>query len=125
MRRDRAALGIRGENLAAGHLESLGYEIVERNYRCAHGEIDMVAREAGDLVFVEVKTRSGGGAFASPSEAVDSRKRRKLALAGECYLIERDLAEVDCRFDVVEVYLRAGRPATVEVIKGAFSADGG
>ena len=120
---DRAALGRRGEWRAVRHLESLGYEIIERNYRCRHGEIDIVAREAGDLVFVEVKTRRSKS-FGCPSESVDSRKQRKLISSGRQYLIERDLGEIDCRFDVAEVYFLDGQPVKVEVIKGAFSADG-
>ena len=118
----RAALGARGEERAAQHLESLGYEIVERNYRCRHGEIDIIAREKGDLVFVEVKTRRNNS-FGYPSEAVDSRKRNKLALSGEQYLIDRDLGEIDCRFDVAEVYFIDGRPVSVDILTGAFSAD--
>lgn len=119
---DRAALGNRGEGLAVRHLESLGCEIVERNYRCKHGEIDIIARDGSDLVFVEVKTRRNTS-FGYPSEAVDSRKQRKLILSAEHFLTERNLGEIDCRFDIAEVYFIDGRPKTVEMIKGAFSAD--
>ena len=119
---DRAALGARGERLAAQHLESLGYKVVERNYRCPYGEIDIVASEGGDLVFVEVKTRRNQS-FGCPSEGVDFRKQQKLVLSGEHYLMEREIGEVNCRFDVAEVYFLDGRPVTIEIIKGAFSAD--
>ena len=122
MRTSASALGARGEERAAKHLESLGYTIVERNYRCRHGEIDIIARENGDLVFVEVKSRRNTS-FGYPSEAVDSRKQRKLALSGEQYLIDRDLGEIDCRFDIAEVYFINGSPVKVEVVRGAFSAD--
>ncbi len=117
-----SALGRNGEDRAARHLESQGYTVVERNYRCMGGEIDIVAREGGDLVFVEVKTRRSDTDCAA-SEAVDLRKRRKIVRAAFSYLNERGLGETDCRFDVVEVYFVNGRPVTVEVIKGAFSAE--
>ena len=63
------ALGRRGEAIAARHLEAAGLVIVERNWRCTHGEIDIVARDGGDLVFVEVKTRSSVE-YGHPLEAI-------------------------------------------------------
>lgn len=117
----RTALGNRGEERAVRHLQSLGYEIVERNYRCKSGEIDIVARDGGDLVFVEVKSRRSIRA-GYPSEAVDSRKQRKMVLAAESYIAERDLGDADCRFDIVEVYFTVGSPVRLEVIKHAFWA---
>jgi putative endonuclease len=116
---DKATLGARGEQLTAEHLLSIGYTIVERNYRCSFGEIDIVARDGDALVFVEVKTRRGV-AFGYPSEAVDARKQRKLIASAYQYLVERDLGEIDCRFDVAEVYFERNRPVRVELIQGAF-----
>lgn len=95
---------------------------MERNYRCRGGEIDIIARDGGDLVFVEVKTRRSD-IDSSASEAVDSRKRSKIVRSAVEYLCERDLGEIGCRFDVAEVYLVNGKPVTVEIIKGAFSAE--
>lgn len=118
----RAALGRRGEGRAVRYLESLGYEIVERNYRCRHGEIDVIARDGGDLAFVEVKTRRTDE-DGCPSAAVDLRKRRRIVLSAWNYLQEKDLGEIDCRFDVAEVYFVDGRRVRVDLIKGAFSAD--
>lgn len=118
---DKAALGNKGEQLAAERLESLGYSIVERNYRSKHGEVDIIARDAEDLVFVEVKSRRSNSC-GYPSEAVDSRKQTKLIRTAQRYLIERELGEIDSRFDVVEVYFTNGKPIQIEVIKGAFSA---
>lgn len=117
-------LGRNGEDRAARYLESQGYEIVERNYHCRGGEIDIIAREAGDLVFVEVKTRRSADDSAA-SEAVDARKRAKIVKSAWSYLSDRGLGEVGCRFDVAEVYFINGKPVTVEVIKGAFSAEEG
>ena len=119
-----SALGRNGEDRAARHLEAHGYEIVERNYHCRCGEIDIIAREAGDLVFVEVKTRRSATASAA-SEAVDVRKRTKIVKAAWSYLSARGIGEIGCRFDVAEVYFINGKPVTVEVIKGAFSAEEG
>ncbi len=86
------------------------------------GEIDIVARDGGDLVFVEVKTRRSDTDSAA-SEAVGFRKRGRIVRTALNYLDERGLGEVGCRFDVAEVYFVNGRPVTVEVIKGAFSAE--
>lgn len=118
----RSALGNLGEERVAKFLETKGYEIVERNYRCPAGEIDIIAKDGSDLVFLEVKTRRNN-LQGCPSEAVDSRKRTKLILSGEHYLTERNLGETDCRFDVAEVYFTNGQPVRIEIIKGAFSAD--
>lgn len=120
----RSALGRNGEDRAARHLESLGYQVVERNYRCREGEIDIVTREGGDLAFVEVKSRRSDVDSAA-SEAVTRRKRSRIVKAALAYLSERSLGEVGCRFDVAEVYFVNGKPVTVAVIKGAFSADDG
>ncbi len=119
---DRAKLGALGEERAVRHIESLGYVTIERNYRCPYGEIDIVARDGGDLVFVEVKTRRSTS-FGFPSEAVDSRKQQKLILSAQSYLEARELGEISCRFDVAEVYVQNGAPVRVEIIKGAFSSD--
>ncbi|GAB3489409.1 hypothetical protein GCM10027440_36710 [Nocardiopsis coralliicola] len=75
--RSRAALGRYGEDLAAAHLARAGLRILDRNWRCAGGEIDILARSGGTLVVVEVKTRTGR-AYGTPLEAVDRRKRRRL-----------------------------------------------
>lgn len=122
MGNSRLSLGARGEERCAAYLESIGYEIVEKNFRCKSGEIDIVAREGGDVVFVEVKTRRSKYAGCA-SEAVNRDKRRKLFSAAEVYLAEREIGEVNCRFDVAEVYFADGSPVSVELIKGAFSGE--
>lgn len=118
----RSALGQHGEDRAVRYLESKGYTIIERNYHCRHGEIDIIAHDGGDLVFVEVKTRRSDTDSAA-SEAVGVRKRSRIVHTAINYLSERRLGEIDCRFDVAEVYFVNGRPVTVEIIKGAFSAE--
>ncbi len=74
---DKDVLGRAGEDRAARHLESLGYSVLDRNWRCRDGEIDIVVARDGELVVVEVKTRRSDG-YGHPLEAVDERKRRRL-----------------------------------------------
>ena len=94
-------MGDFGECAAAEYLADKGYEILERNFRAAHGEIDIVARKNGFLIFVEVKTRSSEK-FGFPSEAVDYSKRKHLKLAAEEYY-RKNPNELEIRFDVIEV----------------------
>ncbi|MDH7481641.1 MAG: YraN family protein [Armatimonadota bacterium] len=118
----RSALGRAGEERAIRHLESIGYKVVERNFRCSSGEIDAIAYDGSDLVFIEVKARRGTS-FGYPSEAVDSLKQAKLIRSAEIYLADRNLGEVGARFDIVEVYFEKGKLVRIEVIKGAFMED--
>jgi putative endonuclease len=74
----RRRLGDLGEDLAAEHLRWLGYEVLDRNFRCRRGEIDLVCRRRGEVSLVEVKTRAGGG-HGTPFEAVDEHKQRAMA----------------------------------------------
>jgi putative endonuclease len=117
----RHALGKRGEDEAARYLQKLGYEIVGRNIRTRLGELDLIARDRGVLVFVEVKTRSSGE-FAAPELSVDGRKRRKLYDLALAYL--SNLGEpADCRFDVLGIILRPrGQPA-IRHIQDAFRVE--
>lgn len=119
---DHLALGARGEALAAQYLQRAGYRILVRNYRCRYGEIDLVAEEGGNLVFIEVKTRSGAG-FGHPLEAVDRRKRGQLTRAARRYLEENGAGERFCRFDVVAISL-AGEPR-LELVRNAFELEEG
>ena len=122
MTRSSKEAGDQGEALAAKHLRRAGYRIIERNYRCGLGEIDIVARQGRCLVFVEVKARRGTG-FGSPLDAVDRRKRAKLARLAHAYLAEHRLTEVSVRFDVVGVRLDV-EPVEVEVVANAFDVEG-
>ncbi|MBU2262867.1 MAG: YraN family protein, partial [Proteobacteria bacterium] len=82
--------GKTGEELAAAYLAEAGYRILERNYRCLFGEIDIVAQEGETLVFVEVKSRSSG-AYGDPQLAVGRRKQQKISRISVHYLAERRL----------------------------------
>lgn len=103
----RRQLGQWGESVAAYHLEALGWQIVARNWRCARGEIDLVAQAGEILVFVEVKTRRGR-ALGTPEEGVTPAKGRKLLELAQIYLYKHELADVDWRIDVVAVELDSG-----------------
>ena len=118
-------VGDRGEALAAAYLEAQGYRILERNYRFQRSEVDLVCFEpaadyeqGGDLVFVEVKTRTGTG-FGRPEEAVTDDKKRHLLRAAEAYLHENRMDGAPCRFDVVSVLLDEA-PPRIEHFKDAF-----
>jgi len=112
-------LGERGEEAAARHLQSLGFVILERRYRTRVGEIDLVAMDGDTLVFVEVKARSSL-ACGRPAEAVDGRKRGRIARAASLYLARRGAGEAACRFDVVEVLIEPGLSPRVRLTRNAF-----
>ena len=119
----RKRLGNAGERLAAQYLQRAGYVVREMNYRCQAGEIDIVAEEAGDLVFVEVKTRRGL-AYGLPEEAITPAKRRKLIAAAQTYLDAEGQAHASWRVDVVAVALtQAGNVQEVRIHRHAISAD--
>lgn len=114
-------LGRRGEEEAARYLASLGFRILERRFRTAAGEIDIVAREAGTLVFVEVKARSSIS-YGRPAEAVGRRKRARLLRAASLYLLGHGGQDQLCRFDVVEVLKTAAGGLRARLIRDAFQA---
>ncbi len=102
----RRRLGNWGEGVAAIQLEAEGYAIVARNWRCAVGEIDIVARDGETLVFVEVKTRRGR-AYGAPEEALTPRKAQKLLQLGAQYVYEQALGDINWRIDLVAIELDA------------------
>jgi len=108
------AEGARAEDLCAALLRSAGLVLVERNWRCRHGEIDLIAEERGMLVFAEVRMRSGPG-FGGAGESVTAAKRQRLLAAARLYLARR--AETLCRFDV---FLVDGATTNVQWIRDAF-----
>ncbi len=118
MTRERISLGRKGEELAIARLKSLNYKILERNFKCSLGEIDIIARESSTLVFVEVKTRATKD-FGGPAAAVNERKQRQLSKVALTYITQKKLANVAARFDVVAVELTPHFP-TIEVIRDAF-----
>ena len=119
----RTVLGTAGEQLAAAHLQRLGYRILERNHRTLRGELDLIAHADRTLVFVEVKTRRRSARAGSPFEAVGPRKQaqvRRMAAAWLARVHDRPHAE-DLRFDVIGVTVDgAGALIALEHREGVF-----
>ena len=117
-------VGREGEAEAAKLLRRSGYRVLARNYRCRHGEIDIVAFEGGEYVFVEVKTRRTDG-MGSALDAVTPAKQRRIARVAEQYLAERGIEDRPCRFDVVAMSDGSGdgngSGSSGEIVRGAFS----
>lgn len=113
----RKALGQYGEDIAADFLVAAGMEIIERNYRCPHGEIDIVARDEGTLVVCEVKTRRGRQ-YGSPLESVTPQKAKRLRRLLGYWLEHHDVPHVGVRIDVVGIVVPAKGRAQVERVQG-------
>lgn len=110
--------GVRGEDLATACLKKEGYRIIERNYRCRHGEIDIIAMDKEDVIFIEVKGRTSD-TFGSPEEAIGPAKQKKISKVALRYLQERGLADHSARFDVVAIrFMPQGD--LVRLIRNAF-----
>ncbi|MBC7326888.1 YraN family protein [bacterium] len=92
-----------GEEIARQFLLSLGYEIITSNFRTRIGEIDIIAKDKGDFVFVEVKMREDVDKWGLPAEAVTSKKREKMKEVALLYLQKQGVGEAGMRFEVVEV----------------------
>ena len=116
---NRKSLGDRGEEIAALHLKECGYKILTRNYRKNFGEIDIIAREADCLVFIEVKTRRTTS-HGHPFEAVNLRKQKQISKVAQCYLAEKNLFDSPARFDVVSVIISDKSREKVEILPNAF-----
>ncbi len=116
----RRRLGAAGESLALEHLRSRGYELVEANWRCRYGELDLVMRQGETVVFVEVRTRRGEAA-GSPEESLTRAKLERLGSLAQLWLSERceDGAEPDWRIDVVAVHISSsGRLLEINHLEG-------
>lgn len=103
----RHEIGKIGEDLATKYLENLGYTIIERNFVAKQGEIDIIAKDKEELVFIEVKTRTNT-LYGKPIDAVNEIKQKHLISTTKYYLYSKHLENEFVRLDVVEVYLREG-----------------
>jgi putative endonuclease len=117
MRTDRQRIGAAAEDLAASYLERQGLSIVERNYRCRGGEIDLIARDGETLVFVEVRLR-GSAAYGGAAASIDAHKQRRVLHAARHYLARR--GEQSCRCDAVLLDRLDGE--AIEWIRNAFES---
>lgn len=113
--------GRKGEQLAASYLKRKGYAIIANNYRRAHGEVDIIAKDGETLVFVEVKSRKNR-AFGNPIDAVNPVKQKRLQFMARQYMAERELCHVNVRFDIVEILWGDTAKQTVKIhhVKNAF-----
>lgn len=114
----KQTLGKEGEQIAEAFLRKKGYRLVERNYRCPVGELDLVFLDRRVLVFVEVKTRTDDR-FGAPLESVHPRKQQKMIKAALFFLSQHRLHHREARFDVVGISLKGGE-RVVEHIENAF-----
>lgn len=116
---DRAEMGKRGEDAAAAYLERVGMTVEVRNWRCAFGEIDIVARDGADLVLCEVKTRRSESA-GSAEEAVSAAKRKRLVRLAEAYASATSRVAGRTRFDVIAIRVLANERALLRHYRNAF-----
>lgn len=107
-----------GEDIALRFLEGKGYRIIDRNFRYDRGEIDIIAQDGTDLVFVEVKYRETE-AFGSPEESITPFKEEQLKKVAEGYLLEHNLEDQACRFDVVAITVVDGKPR-IRILQNAI-----
>lgn len=94
-----------GEEIASKYIISKGGKVIERNYRTKIGEVDLIAKLNGELVFVEVKSRSNIN-YGYPSESVNYKKKRKIINVAKYYILDNSLDNLSIRFDVIEIYLK-------------------
>lgn len=106
-----------GEELAVNYLIGKGYEILERNWRNIHKEIDIIAKDGKELVIVEVKTRQTDE-YGNPDIAVTKKKQRMLIAAANAYVFQNKL-DIDIRFDIISIIFKDGKPV-IEHIEDAF-----
>ena len=119
-RERRDPLGERGENVAAKELQKLGYRIYVRNFKCALGEFDIVARDGKTLVFVEVKTRMADDP--TPEEQINPEKMHQITKAAKHYLSRYGEPKPPARFDVVAIVWSSGQPPVIRHTKNAFES---
>jgi putative endonuclease len=116
----RKSLGRAGEEAAAQYLKKRGYRLVNRNFNCRVGELDIVARDGPCLVFVEVRTRSGT-AFGLPQESITRKKKYKLRQVASFYLLVNNIKDTAVRFDFIAVYMGPdGQTVKIEHIVNAI-----
>ena len=128
MRLSRKAFGTEGERLAADYLIKKGYTLVAQNFYTRFGEIDLIVSRSGELIFVEVKTRTPDSAarFGRASSAVDHRKQTRISRSAAVFLEQNPgYSDVNYRFDVIEVYRGVGDHWDVRHIEDAFSCVNG
>ena len=119
MSEHRKSLGKQGEELAASYLQKCqNYRILQRNYRCVFGEVDIVAKDGDVLTFIEVRTRKSED-YGNPKESITKRKQDQLSKVALDFINRHNVNHVKARFDVVAAYLLPQKEQ-IELIKNAF-----
>ncbi|NHN28400.1 YraN family protein [Paenibacillus agricola] len=117
----RKQLGAIGEGFAFDYLQQQEYRIMERNWRCRTGEIDIVAEYEGLLIIIEVRTRSGSLNFGTAEESVDLRKQQKVRETAQYYTLKHRKQDMQVRFDVISVLAtKDGTRISIDHIPNAF-----
>ena len=114
---DRKAIGSEGERLGRDFLKKSGYRLIEQNFKSRHGEIDLIAVDKDDIVFIEVKLRQSAD-FGMPCEAVNRRKQDHIVKTALNYLKAKNLMNKNVRFDVMSI---GPEPGKIELIRSAFT----
>lgn len=104
----RHIIGKRGEQIAIDYLKGQGYVILEKNFSSRQGEIDIIAKDKEEVVFVEVKTRTNF-LYGKPIEAVDLKKQKHLLSTAKYYLLKHNLKNSFIRIDIIEIFLKEGK----------------
>jgi putative endonuclease len=113
-------VGAKGEKLAAKFLKRKGYKVIQRNYKCKLGEIDIVAEHDGTIVFVEVKTRQTQE-FGPPQYAVTAAKRGQISKVALSYIRDKKMVDQSCRFDVIGITFQSeSHKPEIDHIENAF-----
>ena len=121
MTKERLELGRKGEDIATRFLKKTGYKIIERNFKCRLGEIDLIAFEKGVLIFIEIKTRTSYS-FVPPQLSVNRIKQKKIINSALSYLVQKRITGIDCRFDIITIIFPTdlNKGEKVTLIKDAF-----
>lgn len=124
MQKSKKQVGDKGEDIAADFLIDKGYDVIQRNYRCRYGEIDIIARDSETLAFVEVKTRHTTR-FGTPQDSITRAKIDKISKTALWYIQENDLINQSCRFDVIAItYPKSSNEPNIQHIENAFELGG-
>ncbi|MBT5794972.1 MAG: YraN family protein [Deltaproteobacteria bacterium] len=121
MNEKRLKLGRESENAAEAYFKKKGYRIIEKNFRCKLGEIDIIADQGGELVFIEVEARADHQ-YGHPFNAVTPTKQRKIIKVAQSFLAKHQLLEKRTRFDVVGLTADSEGTFTIELLENAFKA---
>jgi putative endonuclease len=117
----RKQLGAIGEELAWKYLEGLHYELIEKNWRCRTGEIDLIVKDGSFLVFVEVRTRSGSLQFGTPQESVNAKKQQQVMETAQFYVHRYQKQQLQLRFDVMSIITtKSGDQVSLDHLENAF-----